>query len=73
MEGGSRGTFLELRFPIFQVTGAVMVRTTALFAYEANIHGIDIIIMGYPFFESLWFGSGYHQGLPHVGRLPDAK
>ena len=50
MEGGSKGLLLELRLPACVNQDILMVRTLPLFAYEGDIHDIDVII-GYPFLK----------------------
>ena len=50
MEGGSHGIFVELRLPVNVAGRLIDARTVPLFAYEANIHGIDVIV-GYPFLK----------------------
>ena len=51
MEGGTYGTFLEFRLPIWRQERLITARTCSLFAYEANVQGVDII-MGYPFLKA---------------------
>ena len=50
MEGGTRGLFMEMRLPAISKGRLVVARTVPLFAYEADIHGVDVII-GYPFLK----------------------
>ena len=50
MEGGTHGLFLEFRLPVWSRGRLISAKTCSLFAYEANIHGVDII-MGYPFLK----------------------
>ena len=50
MEGGNHGLFLELWLPVHRQGRLINARTCSLFAYEADIQGIDII-MGYPFLK----------------------
>ena len=51
MEGGTHGQFMELWLPIYRNERLITARTCALFAYEADIKDIDII-MGYPFLKA---------------------
>ena len=51
MEGGTHGAFLQLRLPVHTDQGLVLAKTARLFAYEANIRGMDVIV-GYPFLKS---------------------
>ena len=51
MDGGKRGTFLELRLPVWAKGQLITAKTTPLFAYEANIVGVDII-MWYQFLKA---------------------
>ena len=51
MSGGTHGTFLGIKLPIKQNNKEVLVRTAPLFAYEASIVGMDLII-GYPFLKA---------------------
>ena len=53
MDGGKRGTFLELRIPVWSQGQLITAKTTPLFAYEVNLHGVDII-MGYPFLRAFY-------------------
>ena len=50
MEGGSHGIFVELQLPVYTQGRLINARTVKLFAYEANIRGIDVIA-GYPFLK----------------------
>ena len=50
MEGGKHGLLMELRLPVWMQERHRVARTVPLFAYEANIHGVDMI-MGYPFLK----------------------
>ena len=50
MDGGTHGLFLEFWLPMWRQGRLITARTCSLFAYEANIQGIDIII-GYPFLK----------------------
>ena len=42
---------MEIRLPVKNGTESFPVRTVPLFAYEADLHGTDIII-GYPFLKA---------------------
>ena len=48
MEGGTHGLFLEFWLPVYKKGRLITARTCSLFAYEANVQNVDII-MGYPF------------------------
>ena len=50
MNGGNYGLFIELMLPIWREGRLINAQTCSLFAYEADIHGVDII-MGYPFLK----------------------
>ena len=50
MAGGTHGLFLEFLLPIWRHGRLINARTCSLFAYEANIQGVDVI-MGYPFLK----------------------
>ena len=52
MTGGSEGVFMSLRIPVCtEKDQFVFVKTRPLFAYEANVCGVDLII-GYPFLKA---------------------
>ena len=48
MDGGIYGQFLELWLPLYKDERLITARTSSLFAYEAEIKNLDIVI-GYPF------------------------
>ena len=50
MTGVTHGLFLEFLLPIWRHGRLINARTCSLFAYEANIQGVDVI-MGYPFLK----------------------
>ena len=50
MEGGTHGIFVELQFPVYREGRLINAKTVKLFAYEADIRGIDVIV-GYPFLK----------------------
>ena len=62
MDGGTHGLFLEFRLPVWSRGRLITARICSLFACEANIHEVDII-MGYPFLKvfSLSFDSQHYR------------
>ena len=44
MTGGTHGLLLELRLPVVSLERLITARTIPLFAYEADIHGVDVIV-----------------------------
>ena len=51
MVGGTSGLMLQLVLPVEASTELFLVKTTPLFAYEADVVGCDLII-GYPFLKA---------------------
>ena len=52
MTGGTHGVFLGLCLPVRVDSGdSKIIRTYPIFAYEAPLHGVDLII-GYPFLKA---------------------
>ena len=51
MEGGTHGLFLEFWLPVYKKGQLITARTCSLFACEANVQNVDII-MGYPFLKA---------------------
>jgi len=52
MAGGTHGLFLKFELPLWRQGRLINAKTCSLFAYEASIQGVDVI-MGYPFFEGV--------------------